>query len=115
METIARESDLQSRRSAQRIVRQLETKRIVVAVTPKTGGRGQDKATVYRHDLDYQSPINSDTTVALSGQQTATPTSPFTDDKQRPAGHESATPGTTKGDIQSLNSDTTVTPIVKSH
>jgi hypothetical protein len=100
METIARESGLQSRRSAQRIVRQLEKKRIIVATTPKTGGRGQDKATVYRLDLDYESPINSDTTVALSGQQTATPTSPFTDDKQRPVGHESATPETIKRDIQ---------------
>jgi hypothetical protein len=84
METIARESGLQSRRSAQRVVRQLEKKRIIVAMTAKTGGRGQDKATVYRLDLDYKSPINSDTTVALSDQQTATPGSQFTVEKQRP-------------------------------
>jgi hypothetical protein len=81
METIAKESGLQSRRSAQRVVRQLEKKRIIVAMTAKTGGRGQDKATVYRLDLDYKSPINSDTTVALSDQQTATPGSRFTVEK----------------------------------
>ena len=100
METIARESGLQSRRSAQRVVRQLEKKEVIVAVTAKTGGRGRDKATVYRLNLDYKSPVNSDTTVALSDQQTATPESRFTVDKQRPGGHESATLETTKCDIQ---------------
>jgi hypothetical protein len=100
METIARESGLQSRRSAQRIVRQLEKKEVIVAVTPKTGGRGRDKATIYRLNLDYKSSANSDTTVALSDQQTATPRSRFTVEKQRPAGRESATPETTKCDIQ---------------
>jgi helix-turn-helix protein len=100
MDTIARESGLQSRRSAQRIVRQLEKMRILVATTAKTGGRGRDKATVYRLYLDYRSPLNSDTTVALSGDKTATQESPFTVDKQRPERHESATPATVKGDIQ---------------
>lgn len=99
MDTIARESGLQSRRSAQRIVRQLEKKRIITATTPKTGGRGQDKATVYRLDLDYKSPVNGDTTVALSDQETATPESRFTVEKQRPTGHKSAAPETTNSDI----------------
>jgi hypothetical protein len=100
METIARESGLQSRRSAQRVVRQLEKKRIIVATTAKTGGRGRNKATVYRLDLDYKSAVNSDTTVALSDQQTATPQSLFTAEKQRPREHKSATPATIKRDIQ---------------
>jgi hypothetical protein len=88
METIARESGLQSRRSAQRIVRQLETKKIIYPTTAKTGGRGRDKATVYRLDLAYQSPVNSDAQVALS------------DAKPRPAEQESATQETLKRDIQ---------------
>jgi hypothetical protein len=49
---------------------------------------------------NYKSPINSDDTVALSGQQTATPGSQCTDEKPRSVGHESATSETIKRDIQ---------------
>lgn len=55
MERVAQESGFKSRRTARRIVRQLEKRGLLIAASAKTGGRGRDKATVYRINLAYVS------------------------------------------------------------
>jgi hypothetical protein len=69
MARIARETGLQTERSARRVVRQLEKKLVIIAVSPKTGGRGRDRATVYR--------VN----VASARDKTRTATSSFAEHK----------------------------------
>jgi hypothetical protein len=60
MERIAREAGFKDKRSAQRYVRRLEKKKIVIAMTAKTGGHGRDTATVYKLDFDYEPPMRDD-------------------------------------------------------
>src|ERR1700733_4649960 len=54
MSTIAAEAGLKNRRNAQRIVRRLEAKGIIAAVSPKSGGRY--KSTHYRFNLENSVP-----------------------------------------------------------
>jgi hypothetical protein len=65
MERIAREAGLRHRQSAQRVVRRLERKGLIVAETQKTGGNSV--TTHYRFNLKYCNPAD-----ALSTEQTAT-------------------------------------------
>jgi hypothetical protein len=51
MDLIAEEAGFKDRRSAQRYMRRLEEKRVVVAMSPKTGGHGHDTATIYKLDF----------------------------------------------------------------
>lgn len=64
MDTITREAGFRYRQSAQKVVRRLEQKGLIEAVTAKTGGKGV--TTVYRFNLEYR--IQAD---ALSNPQTA--------------------------------------------
>jgi hypothetical protein len=64
MDLIAEEAGFKDRRSAQRYMRRLEEKKVVVAITPKTGGHGHDTATIYKLDFDYESAIRRDSTAA---------------------------------------------------
>jgi hypothetical protein len=98
MNTIATEAGLSDRRAAQRVVRRLEKKGVIVAETSKSGGRY--KATHYRFDLGYSGP-----TVALSQTVTATPVARNSDPsctKQRsygrPKGYERSMKGHTGAD-----------------
>lgn len=52
MARIASEAGLKTERGARLLVRRLESKQVIRAASPKTGGRGRDKATVYRFNLD---------------------------------------------------------------
>jgi Helix-turn-helix domain len=98
MNTIATEAGLSDRRAAQRVVRRLERKGLIVAETSKSGGRY--KATHYRFDLGYSGP-----TVALYQTVTATPVARNSDPsctKQRsygrPKGYERSLKGHTGAD-----------------
>jgi hypothetical protein len=51
MDLIAEEAGFKDRRSAQRYMRRLEEKKVVVAMSPKTGGHGHDTATIYKLDF----------------------------------------------------------------
>jgi hypothetical protein len=62
MDLIAEEAGFKDRRSAQRYMRRLEEKKVVVAMTPKTGGHGHDTATIYKLDFDYESAMRRDST-----------------------------------------------------
>jgi hypothetical protein len=64
MDLIAEEAGFKDRRSAQRYMRRLEEKKVVVAMTPKTGGHGHDTATIYKLDFDYESAMRRDSTAA---------------------------------------------------
>jgi hypothetical protein len=64
MDTIAREAGFKYRQGAQRVVRRLEKKGLIVAETAKTGGSGV--TTIYRFNLKYCIPTD-----ALSNPQTA--------------------------------------------
>jgi Helix-turn-helix domain len=64
MDLIADEAGFKDRRSAQRYVRRLEEKKVVIAMTPKTGGHGHDTATVYKLDFDYEPAMRCDSTGA---------------------------------------------------
>jgi hypothetical protein len=97
MERIAAEAGLSDRRCAQRIVRQLETKGVIVATTSKMGGR--NKGTHYRFNL-----VNSDPQVALSGESMSDPqvtvsgeTATIEDGNSDIRGHKQRPPGRTKG------------------
>jgi hypothetical protein len=57
--TIAREGGVKTRRWVQRVVRQLEGLGVIIAETPKTGGRpgsGRRTTTTYRVNMDYVAP-----------------------------------------------------------
>ncbi len=62
MTRIANEAGLSCRQSAQRIVRRMENRGILIAETPKSGGRRNP--TVYRFNLEYCNPPD-----ALIGQK----------------------------------------------
>jgi hypothetical protein len=64
MELIAHEAGFKDRRSAQRYMRRLEEKKVVVAMSPKTGGHGHDTATVYRLDFGFEPATRCDSTAA---------------------------------------------------
>lgn len=64
MDLIAEEAGFKDRRSAQRYMRRLEEKKVVVAMSPKTGGHGHDTATIYRLDFGYEPTTRCDSTAA---------------------------------------------------
>jgi hypothetical protein len=79
MERVARESGFQSKRGAQKIVRQLEEMGVITAETAKTGGRGRDKATVYRLNLKYAAGQKDEPQFTVSDDERVNAGSSFSD------------------------------------